>query len=82
MRLRLGNRFRRRRNPRRSPGRPPAVCWRVHRFRNAFDGIVEADACAVVGSENVVQLGCTWKPQTHAVIERGCSELRASLKVS
>ena len=60
----------------------PAICWRIHRFRNQFDGVVEADGCAVVGSENVVQLGCTWKPQTREVISRGCRELQASLEVT
>jgi hypothetical protein len=60
----------------------PAICWRIHHFRNPADGIVEADGCAVVGSENVVQLGCTWKPGTRAVIERGCRELQESLAVS
>lgn len=60
----------------------PAVCWRIHRFRNEFDGLVEAEGCAVLGSENAVQLGCTWKPATRTVIERGCRELRETLKVS
>jgi hypothetical protein len=59
-----------------------AICWMIHGFDNSTDGLVDADACAIVGQHNVVQQACTWKPATRDRVERGCAEMRATLKVS
>jgi hypothetical protein len=58
-----------------------AVCWTIHGFENSAEGRVDADACAIVGHHDVVQQACTWKPGAREKIERGCAELRATLKV-
>jgi hypothetical protein len=57
-----------------------AVCWKIHHFKNESEGLVEADSCAIVANHKVVSQSCSWKPTTRAAIQRGCEELRASLK--
>ncbi len=59
-----------------------AVCWKIHHFENRYEGLVEADSCAIVVGHKVVSQSCTWKPETRIVIQRGCEELRTSLKLS
>jgi hypothetical protein len=59
----------------------PAVCWRIHHFDNRYEGILEAESCAVVARHKLVLLSCTWKPSSAATIHSGGDELRASLKV-
>jgi hypothetical protein len=59
----------------------PALCWEIRHFRNSYDGVVDGDACAIVAGSAVVQQGCTWKPATREVVQRGCKALRASLQI-
>jgi hypothetical protein len=59
-----------------------AICWMIRGFENFAEGRVDADACVIVGRHNVVQQACMWKPAMRDEIERGCAELRATLKVS
>jgi len=59
-----------------------AICWMVRGFDNTYEGVVDADACAIVGRHDVVQQACIWKAGRRAQIERGCAELRATLEVS
>jgi hypothetical protein len=58
-----------------------AICWRIAHFRNAYDGLIDADSCAIAGRRLVLQT-CTWKPASRAVVQRGCTALRAQLRVS
>ena len=58
-----------------------AVCWKVDGFKNEVEGVVDADSCAVVLGHRAIEQSCSWKPATRAAMERGCEELRASLKV-
>jgi hypothetical protein len=59
----------------------PAVCWRVKGFDNFKEGLVDAEACAIVPAPGLaVEQSCSWKPATKAAIEKGCEELRASLE--
>ncbi|HEY2054417.1 MAG TPA: hypothetical protein VGH14_10825 [Solirubrobacterales bacterium] len=45
-------------------------------------GFVDADSCANVAGHTAVDQSCSWKPATEAAIQRGCKELRGTLKVS
>lgn len=57
------------------------VCWRIGHFRNRFEGVVEADSCAIAAAGRLLLQTCTWKPQSRAVIRQGCQEMRAGLEV-
>jgi hypothetical protein len=59
-----------------------AICWKIHSFENSFEGIVEADSCAIAANHNLLVQSCTWKPRTAAVANRGCEEMRATLRLS
>jgi hypothetical protein len=59
-----------------------AICWMIHGFDNAYDGRVDADACAIVAGHEVIQQACTWKRGMRARIERGCAEARGSFRLS
>lgn len=61
----------------------PAVCWQIGHFKNRSEGFVDADSCAIVAGPGIaVEQSCSWKPATQAAIQRGCEELRGTLKVS
>ncbi len=59
----------------------PAVCWKIQHFKNQSEGFVDADSCAIVAGHTVVEQSCSWKPATRVAIQRGCEELRGTLKV-
>ncbi len=59
-----------------------AVCWKIDHFKNQIEGFVYADSCAIVAAPGtVIEQSCSWKPVTKTRIQKGCEELRASLKV-
>ncbi len=58
-----------------------AVCWKIQDFKNQYEGLVDADSCVIVTNHRVVSQSCSWKSATRAAIQRGCKELRASLKL-
>jgi hypothetical protein len=58
----------------------PGMCWHIGHFRNPSDGLIDGDSCAIAGRHLVLQT-CTYKPDTRAVILRGCRALRARLRV-
>lgn len=60
----------------------PAVCWKIDDFKNQYEGVIDADSCVIVSGHTVVSQSCSWKPTTRAEIQRGCTELRASLELS
>jgi hypothetical protein len=60
----------------------PAVCWKIEHFKNQTEGFVDADSCAIVAGHTAIEQSCSWKPATRAAIQRGCEELRSTLKVS
>lgn len=60
----------------------PAVCWKIDHFKNQTEGFVYADSCAIVADPGtVVEQSCSWKPVTKARIQKGCEEIRGTLKV-
>jgi hypothetical protein len=60
----------------------PAVCWKITGFENKGEGLVDADSCAIAVEPGLaVEQSCSWKPATKAAMQKGCAELRASLKV-
>jgi hypothetical protein len=61
----------------------PAICWKIEGFKNETEGDVDADSCAIVPAPGlVVEQSCSWKLQTKSTMEKGCEELRDSMKLS
>jgi hypothetical protein len=69
------------------PGRPAhiaeasALCWRIHHFENPYEGVIEADSCAIADGRKLLLQTCTWKPQSAGQVHRGCEEMRATLSL-
>lgn len=62
-------------------GGAKALCWRIHHFKNPYEGMIEADSCAIAGGKALILQTCTWKPQSAGAIQKGCEEVRAGLEL-
>ncbi len=60
----------------------PAVWWQITDFKNETEGAVDADSCAIAAGHTAVEQSCSWKPDSRARMQKGCEELRGTLKVS